>query len=1447
MISCEEHQYMSIEPSPSRALGPLRLAGRASTPVLAGDRSAGAVVGSRSTVLGLLAVLLCLGLQAGFRGNCSAQAFVSFLQPLEARVEGEGTTTFEVVRTGSTALAGAVDFAVTPGTALTGRDFQPVSGTLAFAPGQVSGLIEVILLDDGEVEDSETFFIELSHPSPGTAIGTYGHLTVRLHVNEIPTVLDGLYRADPGADWDVFAVALQPDGALVVGGAFTNLDGHAASAFGRLRPDGSADPAFHPGGGASASVYAVAVQVDGRILLGGDFTSVGGQPAQYLARLDPDGSPDPTFRGASSLNGAVRALVLQPDGRILVGGRFTSVEGAPRGYFARLLSDGQLDGSFGTGTGANSFVRAIALETNSGAIWIGGVFSRVDGEPRGRAARLGRDGAVDPAFRPGLGFDGEVRAILSDLDGGAVLGGDFTHYDGTSRPHLARLLATGSLDPAFSAGTVTNGRVRALARQADGRILVAGAFSVVQQASRSGLARVLRDGTFDPEFGAEDLSFDDELFSLAIQQDGKIVAAGQFTGVRRDDDRNAASRLARFFPDRRQPALCFKQSPSVVSEGSGSDLLLSTLFRSGTTTGTVSVAYHTVDGTAVQGQDYQAVARTVVLPPFKTRTNLEVRLLGDLAVEGTENFFLQIGSPSPGTVFNGVTNLEVQILDNDSGIAFSSEDYTVREDAGSLVVKVERLDATNLLETVQFSTADWSAVAPQDYVPTNGVLTFLPGETSKEITVLVKPDQVGEETELLRLQLSNSSIPNRIRTPLGWLSLVNTTVFFEFAAPETLVSEGPEPGTNEVCLLVRRGGGVELEQSVQWSIGPLTATFGDDLVGPRSGTLVFEPGVSLQCLQIPLRNDGVVEPLEEFVVHLSGASAGAVLGAGSNTLVRVQDNDAGIEFTQAEFAAAESSGRALITVRRGDDGLNPVTVDYRTAPALSVEGVDYLATNGTLLIPAGQKTGTFCVVVLRDCRRESEQTVSLVLENPTGGASLGAASTALLRILDDGPGRPGSRDLSLPDVAAAGPVAVQPDGRILVGGVSVGFVQEPATVLVRLLPDGTPDASWSSSDAFSGMVTGHSVRLTALEVQPDGRVLVAGLALGFSVLNGMTTNFVLRLRIDGSLDPGFHAVLADSLPFPFLDNHWVETLAVQSDGRILIGGHFEEVSGQPRLGLARLLEDGSLDPGFPADLFDPSAYGVLSMKLQPDQRILIGGNFTRIRGVGRNGVARLLPDGRLDSTFDPGGGAAVSSLALQPDGKVVLGGMFTEINGLTQYGIARLLPDGGLDPGFALRAGSDHPYGIAQVQSVTLQFDGLILVAGAFNEFNGQSRPNLVRLFPDGSLDTEFFLSESWLGNSAGPVVIQPDGQILVVNPQLGLRRLQGEPTLRLELRRGAPGAPFKLAFMTRPGARYLLQGSADLRNWRSLGLYEASGCRLEITPPAGLPAAGVFYRVAKE
>lgn len=365
---------------------------------------------------------------------------------------------------------------------------------------------------------------------PGNSIG--GQL--RNHIVRLDPATGMADGFDPNASGLVQCLALQADGKILVGGTFSSVGGQTRIRIARLNPATGMADSFDPS--ANNAVNAIAIQTDGKILVGGLFSganSVGGQTRNYIARLDPiTGLVDPLDPSPSAV---IRSIAVQSDGKVVVGGDFTTLASnggaiVSRSRIARLETDGKVDQTLDLNI-VGDYVFATAVQPD-GKILIGGFFNTVLGVPRSNIARLNSDGTLDTAFSPGASDEG-FSAIAVQADGKILVGGSFSVIGGVERNNIARLNSDGTLDMAFDPNALGSGGifvpfVSAIAVQADGKILAGGQFNTIGGASRNRIARL------DPVTGLAD-SFNpnasQSVASIAVQPDGKVVVCGTFTSI----------------------------------------------------------------------------------------------------------------------------------------------------------------------------------------------------------------------------------------------------------------------------------------------------------------------------------------------------------------------------------------------------------------------------------------------------------------------------------------------------------------------------------------------------------------------------------------------------------------------------------------------------------------------------------------------------------------------------------------------------------------------------------------------------------------------------------------------------------------------------------------------------------------------------------------------------
>lgn len=358
-------------------------------------------------------------------------------------------------------------------------------------------------------------------------------------------LIDTTLNSNYGFDSSVSSIAIQSDGKIICVGNFTSYNFTPANRIIRLNSDGSVDTTFlsNIGTGANNFLFTVTIQSDGKILIGGFFTNFNGTSVGRIARLNSDGTFDSTFTTNTGIgfNNFVRKIILQPDGKILCCGNFVTFNGSNKYFIARLLSTGANDGTFTYTTQLNSYVEAIDLQTD-GKILVGGNFTSYGGTQTNRIARLTSAGSLDTSFTTtiGTGFNSGVLALRIQSDGSVVVAGSFTSFNGTSTNRLIKLTTTGSIDNTFltniGSGILINnnpscyqGNIYVIENQPDNKILLGGDFSVFNSQSLNRIVRLNQDGTIDSSFSVgTGFNQNGFLYDIKLQPTNEIVVGGLF-------------------------------------------------------------------------------------------------------------------------------------------------------------------------------------------------------------------------------------------------------------------------------------------------------------------------------------------------------------------------------------------------------------------------------------------------------------------------------------------------------------------------------------------------------------------------------------------------------------------------------------------------------------------------------------------------------------------------------------------------------------------------------------------------------------------------------------------------------------------------------------------------------------------------------------------------------
>ncbi|MBI1176777.1 hypothetical protein GC207_04985 [bacterium] len=501
--------------------------------------------------------------------------------------DSAGQVSITVMRVGPTNAAATVDFTTSAGSAVAGVDYIETAGTLNLAAGQDMTNVLVTLPRNTSIEHARDFYFSLSNPSLGTSLNTRATALITLLESDAVVSFESPTATFAEAS-GVVSLHLQRTGTQSVAGlrlsahdgtAVTNQNYQLQTTSVRFKEgetskdvmvgivdnpyenpdlsfllsadavDGAVlqdpslatvtiaddDVAEFPGLGiswAGSSTHgpgALARDSQGRLLVAGGFTQVNGSPITNLVRLLPSGDVDPTFNPGTGPNDFVYSVAVDNLDRIIIGGYFTSYNGTPAGRIARLLEDGTLDSTFDVGTGFDNMVERVEIEPD-GRILAGGFFKNCNGKPRLAVALLGDSGAVDESFVPDSGippysFYYGHGAFHSPA--GIIVTGD----PGSSGTNcLFRLFLTGQRDPSFitSISYIGSPLVTTAVVQLDGKIVIGGAFNAVNGVTRNNIARLNADGSLDESFDPG-VGTDEWVFRIYGEADGKFVLVGFFS------------------------------------------------------------------------------------------------------------------------------------------------------------------------------------------------------------------------------------------------------------------------------------------------------------------------------------------------------------------------------------------------------------------------------------------------------------------------------------------------------------------------------------------------------------------------------------------------------------------------------------------------------------------------------------------------------------------------------------------------------------------------------------------------------------------------------------------------------------------------------------------------------------------------------------------------------
>lgn len=1048
-------------------------------------------------------------------------------------------------------------------------------------------------------------------------------------------------------------------------------------------------------------------------------------------------------------------------------------------------------------TGATSSITSWTLSEflTDGRFFVGGSFTTINGASRIGIARLNAEGMLDPTFQYRGGVAATAMASLPD--GKILLAGRFENESTSGAIALARLNEDGSIDQ-FLVRSI-NATVTALIVRPDQKILMLGNFSSVGGLPRNRVALLNADGTLDATYNP---SVSGAVDGGSLLPDGKLLLRGSFTGVG-----NVVQRyLARLNAD---GTLDESFNPVFKAEGINSTpLILASLVQP--------------DGKVVIGGRFieiDGVFRDNIVR-LNPDGSVDEGFLGQADGEVNDLYLLQNGKLLVSGSFKaagGVRPSNIARLLPDGAVDPSFLARNTPPNALSGVTRSGRLllrNGTRLLG-----------------MPTASSLEILTGDE----VFWQRSDGLGEiGTPRFEFRAAGSSawvnlgVP--VKVPNGWKVAAQALTApgavrargFGGSGGKSMATDHSHAvlGSEPAAVVIRDSSGAIFNSGS-------FADFGSTIpVDPEFLTLTIENTSSavIQGLNASISGTHAAD----FV--LDGLSGNSIPPFGSVT-ARIRFIAQTVGLKASIFNIGTGSGGSLGQVElRGEigSGFSPTVFRY----------------SDSLITPADFNAGLYSLETFTlDFQPISGRTITL-LKSP--GASLGTFSNAPSGSIVSGiyqdqaysfrvsyPTQSNYQTVVLTyipygtadstfnaalNASGGGALAVLPDGKILFSG---GFSQaggQPHQRIARMNADGTVDHGFQAST---------NAMIESMAIQPDGKILVAG---AFTLMNGVNRRGLARLHPDGRLDESYNAGLNDIA---------ARVVSIPGGGCYVIGP-FTSVGGIARVGIARLLIGGQVDQTFNTDLrFSFGSYP-LSILVQPDGKVLLGGGLMTLRNGSSGYLKRFLPDGSPDILFDPVLNNFVSAMAFDKSGKLLIGGSFTTVAGQSRGRIARLHGDGAVDMTF-----SNSNAANSTVVCIAVQASGRIMVGGQFSVVDGHLRPAVARLHSNGALDPSFVPAGT--ASLISSVALTDEGRMVVCGSFTSLGGVARSGLTRLNMEAGVDHLEVAADHLqwNRIGTLAELDSavftySSDGENWNPLGHGVRNGQGWEL---AGITTPVAFIR----
>ena len=1065
------------------------------------------------------------------------------------------------------------------------------------------------------------------------------------------TAVDNTFNMGSGVNNTIYASAIDENGKILIGGNFTSYSGSSANKLARINTNGTLDTTFNVGTGPSSTVYTILPVTGSKTLIGGAFTTYSGSNVTSIFKANSNGTLDSTFSTNPALDNTAYTFATQSDGKIIVGGPFNNmVYSSP--YLVKITPQLIPDTTFNPITGLNGSVYTFATQSD-GKILIGGQFTSYSGSTTNYITRINTNGTRDTTFNIGAGFNNQVEVIRVQPDGKILIGGLFTQYSGsTAQNHIIRLNTNGTKDTTFNFGAgFSNGTVYDMQLQSDGKIIAVGSFSGTYSGSAGALraVRLNTSGSRDLTFNIGTTGFSATQYSAQIQNDGKIIVVGAsatYSG-------SAAQRIRRINTD-------------------------------GTLDTTFNIGAAGLNNTTYRAK-IQPDQKILVLGAFTSYSGSAVNRITRINTDGTRDLTFNVG-----TGFDTATQINSALELDSSGSVYVGSQFTSY--SGSTANYFVKINPSGSINTGSGQYNGFNNVVTSLLVDSTGSVYaggLFGGYTSPN-NYIVRLNTDGTKDFSFQIGTGfGNSVYSLVVQPDDKIIVGGAFTTYSGSTNNFIVRLNSN-GTKDTTFNL--GGGfnntvykTSIQSDGKVLVGGAFTTYSGSTQNyitrlNISGTLdtTFNIGTGVNSINsFPL---GLIQD-QSGSIHYGNISMTVYSGSSVTGYVKLTSSGS-IDPTFLNSAASASSIPGAYTSGSVNTGVRTISIDSSNNAYLFGTFQNYLTPSASIPLR----------ILALDLTKGNISTP------PNFGTGLGGFVYFSTKT---------------------------PSGNIWLAAPSPITTYSGSNI-----PNNTAVIKINSQGTLIATSSYYGYLMSSLSVQSDEKLLIGTQG------DGSSPN-LYRYNSDGTLDNTFNQYETY--------RQYVYTSKQQSNGNILIGGNFTttyyndpDVFDTYPYYLTRLSSGGSQ---IGLDVQPDSS--IININLLPDDSFIVTGVFTSFlkstypyTSISSSFyIGKLTPTGSIDTSYNVGTGFddIVYTSTLQPDGKLIAAGQFTQYSGSSINKIARINTNGTLDTTFNPGAGFDLFDSI--YSKIVVDQDSNIHVVGPFTTYSGSTVNGYVKISPNGTIN----------------------------------------------------------------------------------------------------------------